>query len=274
MNCDNLRVEYCKVCLKNVQIPEGSRLNMRHYKFTLVELLVVICIASLLMGLVIPAFSRMVTGSAVDRLASDLKLRLERAQSHAASSRRHVAVILPGNQSGFTADKEKAAKHGGVRACYVGDPDDADFKAAFKRWIPDEEWSSPERGAFLIYVTKDDPVEDETKIKAVFGDGTSKGNIARGMKEALTKETSEKDKPLKDIDDYNGTTGATVSNCAIIFSPKGGIRSAGDVYLIVHEAMKNRDTDGTFLFPGGGVEFNNYRILKIDRLTGKVRYHR
>ena len=248
-------------------------MNMRHYKFTLVELLVVICIASLLMGLVLPAFSRMVTGSAVDRLASDLKLRLERAQSHAASSRRHVAVILPGNQSEFTADKEKAAKHGGVRACYVDDPDDTDFKAKFKRWIPDEDWSKPERGAYLIYVTKDDPVEDDTRIKDVFGDGTSKGNIARGIKEELTKEKSAKDKPLKDIEDYNGA-GTSLKNCAIIFSPKGGIRSAGDVYLIVHEAMKNRDTDGTFLFPGGGVEFNNYRILKIDRLTGKVRYHR
>ena len=109
---------------------------MRHNKFTLVELLVVICLASLLMGVVLPAFNRMVTGSAVDRLASNLKLRLERAQSHAASSRRHVAVILPhrGTDDGVWKDKAKDARYGGSRMCYV-DWDSDNGKAVFRKWL-------------------------------------------------------------------------------------------------------------------------------------------
>ena len=111
-------------------------MNMRHNKFTLVELLVVICIASLLMGLVLPAFNRMVTGSAVDRLASNLKLRLERAQSHAASERCHVALILPSGSDWTGNGKDVKARNGGSRMCFVADPG-ADYSAEFKKWLPD-----------------------------------------------------------------------------------------------------------------------------------------
>lgn len=249
-------------------------MNMRHNKFTLVELLVVICIASLLMGLVLPAFSRMVTGSAVDRLASNLKLRLERAQSHAASGRRHVALFLPhGNVSGTWSSDVHVVKAalGGSRMCYVdnvkvaeGSPEE--YTAEFMRWIPDEDWTTPERGAFLVALSSSDPVDADGKISIpnhIAHNAALTGSVTNG---------ADKNKPLKKITKVkfkSSDSEKTVSDAAVIFSPKGGIRSTADVYLVIAEAV----SDGSkLLYPGG--EINNFRVLKINRLTGKVEYHR
>ncbi len=237
-------------------------MNMRHNKFTLVELLVVICIASLLMGLVLPAFSRMVTGSAVDRLASNLKLRLERAQSHAASSRRHVALILP-HGTNWQDSKEKTARLGGSRMCYV-DWNADNSTAAFRRWVPEEHWSVPERGAFLVYAT------NQSSQIAAAGSAQSIG-INAGLDTVIYNgSAAASDKPLKDLTgSLPPSSTAAPQNSAIVFSPKGNIRSTSDVYLVVAEAMND---GGRLVFPGGGVY--NYRVLKINRITGKVEYYR
>ena len=239
----------------------------RRDDFTLVELLVVICLASLLFGIVLPAFSRMVTGSAVDRLSSSLKLRLEQAQSNAASSRRHVALILPGgSETTWSGDKEKAARLGGSRMCYVDTPGTADFSSKFQRWIPDEDWTQPDRGAFLIGVYKADPTKDDGTLKDK-GTGSGKISYAESLAGTLPDATSGQDKPLKDVKEYDGG-GDTRGNCAILFSPKGSMRNTKEVYLVVAEAMVN---GGSFLFPGGGV--HNFRVLRVDHVTGRVEYY-
>ena len=240
-------------------------MKMRHNKFTLVELLVVICIASLLMGVVLPAFNRMVTGSAVDRLASNLKLRLERAQAHAASSRRHVAVILP-HGTGWQDTREQKARLGGSRMCYV-DWNAENYTAAFRRWVPEEDWSVPERGAFLVYVTNQSgQIAAEGSVQPI---GTNAGLdtvVNAGSNNAA-------DKPLKDVTGSlrvpSGTPTADPVNSAIVFSPNGNVRSTADVYLVIAEAMVSGNQ---LIFPGGAV--HNYRVLKINRVTGKVEYYR
>ena len=231
--------------------------------FTLVELLVVICLASLLFGIVLPAFSRMVTGSAVDRLSSNLKLRLEKTQSQAAVSRRHTALILP-NGADWTDSKEQAARLGGSRMCYVDNVDTSAGTAAFKRWVPNEEWSQPERGAFLIRVTDnpdgDDGVAVEGSAQKV-GDGTNAGEAT-----ILAKGT----KPLLTVNSYEG--GAARSSCAVVFSPNGNMRNQRDICLVVAEAMPN---GSKLIFPGGGdAGAHNFRALKINRITGRVEYYR
>lgn len=252
---------------------------MRHYKFTLVELLVVICIASLLMGLVLPAFSRMITGSAVDRLASDLKLRLERAQSHAASSRRHVAVILPnGAVSEWldpSADRSSkvlvSASLGGSRECYVDEVEasNSGYVAKFVRWLPDEEWSTPERGALIVAFSGENPLDANGKLSV-----THYLNHNSSLTSTVING-SGRGAPLKKINGVTTTVGNEgkwkneVPDAGIIFSPQGGVRSSSDVYIVVAEAMKDNQRA---IFPGG--ELHNFRVLKINRLTGRVEYHK
>ncbi len=238
---------------------------MRHNKFTLVELLVVICIASLLMGVVLPAFNRMVTGSAVDRLASNLKLRLARAQSEAVASRRDVALILPnGAAPSFGTHLSSAewnnARLGGSRMCYVTI---SNYSGTFTAWVPDETWNMPERGASLIYAGNDPANIVAKGSPQPFGAGVSKPVPVASV--IATPISPHDEKPLKDI--THG--GHTISNSAIIFSPKGNVRSLRDVYLVVAETMQNGNT---LVFPGG--DAYNFRALKINHLTGNVEYFR
>lgn len=248
-------------------------MNMRHNKFTLVELLVVICIASLLMGLVLPAFNRMVTGSAVDRLASNLKVRIERAQAHSASSRRYVALMLPNGSDWSTDTHVKNSRLGGSRMCYVddvkieGEGENKEYTAQFARWVPDEDWITPERGALLVAVSSSDPVDAagnlDSSVTYIKHGKEMTGSIVNGSKEA---------KPLKKTKGvkFSSSEGEKdVSDSAIVFSPRGGVRSTADVYLVIAEAMVD---SGNVLYPGG--QINNFRVLKINRLTGKVEYHR
>ena len=231
--------------------------------FTLVELLVVICLASLLFGIVLPAFSRMVTGSAVDRLTSHLKLRLEQTQSQAAVSRRHTALILPnGGTSVWTDSKEQAARLGGSRMCYVDNVDTSAGSAKFKRWVPNEEWTRPERGAFLIRVTDNESDVAAEGSQQSVGDGTN-----AGLATSIVPETRT---PLLKIDSYEG--GTARSSCAVVYSPNGNMRNQNDIRLVVAEAMIN---GGKLIFPGGGdAGAHNFRVLTINHVTGRVEYYR
>ena len=257
-----------------------AQVKRRCDDFTLVELLVVICLASLLFGIVLPAFSRMVTGSAVDRLASNLKLRLEQTQSQAAVSRRHTALILPHTPAAdpFPAPlptdsaevkkektKAQAARLGGSRMCFVDSVKTDDGTAEFKGWVPNEEWSQPDRGAFLIRATDaESDVAKEGDLQAV-GNGTNAG-IATNVVLTGTPLLTVKNCKILDAD----TDGSDRGSCAVVFSPNGNMRSKKDVYLVVGEAMVNGDK---LIFPGGGdAGAHNFRALKINKITGRVEY--
>ena len=234
--------------------------------FTLVELLVVICLASLLFGIVLPAFSRMVTGSAVDRLASNLKLRLAQAQSHAASSRGHVALILPNGTAGssgtWKAASEGAARLGGSRMCYVNWDVDT-HKAAFKSWVPEDDWTEPDRGAFLVRATG--------TASNVAAEGSAQTILTNAGRDTLLDNSADdENKPLKDLTGtLSGSSTADPTNCAVVFGPRGNVRTTGPLYLVIAEGTVN----GTSLvFPGGGAY--NCRALKVNHVTGRVEYHR
>ena len=252
-----------------------AQVKRRCDDFTLVELLVVICLASLLFGIVLPAFSRMVTGSAVDRLSSNLKLRLEQTQSQAAVSRRPTALILPnGTDTVWTDSQEKAARLGGSRMCYVDNvnisssPPSADFKS----WVPNEDWTRPERGAFLVRIT-DTPQysneDDPTKTKGVAAEGGLQ-HVGNGTNSGANTVAAENSTALLTINSYNG--GAARSSCAVVYSPNGNMRNQKDIYLVVAEAMIN---GSKLIFPGGGdAGAHNFRALKINHITGRVEYYR
>ena len=82
--------------------------------------------------------------------------------------------------------------------------------------------------------------------------------------------TGVTEKPLKDIND--GPSGTDWLNSALIFSPKGKLCSARDVYLVVAEAQLENNT---LFYPGGnGSGSYNWVALKINHFTGKVEYYR
>lgn len=265
--------------------------------FTLIELLVVMLLMGVLMTLMLPAFKRMISGNKVEQLASNLKLGLEQAQSHAITSRRYVALILP-NPAMLTSTKLNQDQwFGGCRLAYVnkkrfriteeGGKKKISRKVhwEFTDWVPDLDWRVPIDGALLLWVLNEGV--DST------GSGTKYNNFKAG--EALSDAPAsaeagtvkfpnlisiEKYRPNPDI-----KTEYDVDNVAIIFSPYGGIvgnpenddteESYGNLRLVVVEALASDGRSGSLVYPSrdNNNKPTNYMVLEINRFTGRTKYY-
>ncbi|HJH03670.1 MAG TPA: type II secretion system GspH family protein [Victivallis vadensis] len=262
----------------------GPDMNKRTKRnFTLIELLVVMLLMGVLMTLMLPAFKRMITGDQVQQLSSNLKLGLEQAQSHAITSRRYVALILPNPQMG----KNKDQWLGGYRMAYV-DRKRSDMKTdettgkpifdrtpkwIFKGWVPDSTWKAPVAGAKLLLLVKgDDPSAYDQ-----FKEGESLDITIPATISAIEMN------PLLKINDYipeaDSTNKSDVDHAAIIFSPYGGIIGApgqADDYhnlrLAIVECLENGNN---LIFPSRDTQGKptNYLVLEVNRFTGRTKYH-
>lgn len=226
--------------------------------FTLIELLVVMLLMGFLITLMLPGFNRMISGNKVDQMASNLKLALEQAQSHAITSRRYVALVLPSNSSDSSwTDEEKRHCLGGYRMAYVKNSGKT-LSWKFQKWVPDSVWKNAPDGAMLVKVT----------------DKKENFKTENGLKNTVTKMDVSLGNKLFSITDYplDETTSTTInhSDCAVVFSPYGGIKSSEDLRFVIAEAIPNGIE---LLFPSRGSDGpTNYLVLNLNRITGKVDY--
>ena len=244
-----------------------------------------------LMTLMLPSFKRMITGDQVQQLSSNLKLGLEQAQSHAITSRRYVALILPNPQMG----KNKDQWLGGCRMAYVdrkrsdmktdettGKPIfDGTPKWIFKGWIPDTTWKAPVAGAKLLLIVKGDKPSAYDQFEEGKGLKFAKTSTDDPyyIHQTVSKTTMN---PLLKINDYIPEAGQNkndVDHAAIIFSPYGGIIGApgrADDYhnlrLAIVECLENGND---LIFPSRDAQGQptNYLVLEVNRFTGRTKYH-
>ncbi|WP_288559843.1 type II secretion system protein [uncultured Victivallis sp.] len=226
----------------------GPDMNKRTKRnFTLIELLVVMLLMGVLMTLMLPAFNRMISGNKVDQCASSLKLGLEQAQSHAITSRRYVALILPNGPDTPYQDY----KFGGYRMAYVENIDAQTQSCDFLSWVPNAEWKNKPDGAMLVRISN-----AATNFPA-----------AQGITDTIRNSSSTLGTELKTLRDCDGET---LTNSAIIFSPYGGASLEHNIKLVVAEALFNGNN---ILFPTrdnrGPV---NFLILEINKYSGRVEY--
>lgn len=236
--------------------------------FTLMELLAVIAIVSVLFTVMLPGFKKMVKGNAVDQQASQIKLMLEQAQSEAISLRKPVAVIIPNGTSGDWPNFSH--RLGGMRLAVV--EKDKDDNWQFVRWLPDRDWRPRISGAVLAKVLKKgDSAYDmdaswyNTGVPGVVS--TPQATYANNTLFDL-KKANASDFP------YDDTTGNR-SNCAIVFSPYGGMYNES-LRLVIAEA----ELDETLLvYPtrANGTDPDkapvNFVILNVNQFSGKVEYY-
>lgn len=152
---------------------------MRKYRFTILELLLVISIAGVMLSVAVPAFSRMLKGSASGIAVRELMGKLNAARAYAVANKTYVAVIFP--VSGENDNFKKLHTYRSYRACEII-KDGTEYR--FIRWIPNEKWCFFPKGIILgrkkfggtnaseyfMYADTDDETKlptDQDKIKAV-----------------------------------------------------------------------------------------------------------
>ena len=236
--------------------------------FTLIELLVVMLLMGFLITLMLPGFNRMISGNKVDQMASNLKLALEQAQSHAITSRRYVALVLPSNKKSWTDTsgnfvEEKRHCFGGYRMAYVKSTGLKEVWE-FVKWVPDSVWKNAPDGAMLVEVvgSNDSKYDELAEVQE------------KGLAGTVTKTNEELGKnelvKLRKYPKTETTTITTPTGSAVVFSPYGGVKLDEDLRFVVAEAIPNGKE---LLFPSRGSDGpTNYLVLDLNRITGKVDY--
>ena len=241
--------------------------------FTLIEMIAVVAIASMLIGIFVPAFNRMLFGSKVDQAASNFKLGLEIAQSQAVSTRKYVAMILPGSHTNTTdyskaADKRlKAFVNGGYRLAFVRKSGKEYY---FNNWLPGSSWRNPYDGAMLVAALNTDDDRDSLP--------TLNDNLEQYFKVSTGTENGnnvhERNKHFIEIKLDGSASGSTddITDIgsdnlkAIVFSPYGGVM--GDVTPLQFYFTEAKITNDQYEYPN----LDNFVTLKLNSITGKVEY--
>ena len=128
---------------------------MRKHPFTAIEMILVIAIASILLTIALPAFTRMAAGKQLTRAVSDIAAKISLARAKAVSMRSYVALIFPHIKSekfeGIAAS-DLSQDHALVNCSYrlAQVYKDTSGNIHFVKWLPDEDWEIFGEGVYII----------------------------------------------------------------------------------------------------------------------------
>jgi type II secretory pathway pseudopilin PulG len=246
-------------------------------KFTLIEMIAVVAIASILIAVFVPAFNKMMFGSKVDQAASNFKLGLEVAQSRAIASRKYVAMIIPLkiDDSNLKTNMKKYCM-GGYRLAYVK-KSGSEYK--FVSWVPDSSWRNPDDGARLVRIdtgknwnsdvtdlANDKLPQDASKLSDYFDFAISKNSGDKNpvdVSDIPSAADGDEEEDIRTWDDINRQ--------AVIFSPYGGVMNSSDDLKPLRFYFTETKVDGN----SGAVQYpnpDNILQLSLNPLTGRVTY--
>lgn len=171
---------------------------MKKSHFTIIELLLVISIAGVMLSVAVPAFSRMIKGSASGIAVRELMGKINAARSYAISNGTYVALVFPG-KSGDTLDFQKRFGYRAYRVCEVA-PDGTGYR--FLRWIPGENWQYFPGGILLGYGTGDEPPVKAKNDDEKTADGTANIHSASALSCNIGGRSYSESGTTKDIANY------------------------------------------------------------------------
>ena len=246
-----------RVCQDAGPRPARRVRSPRPHAFTLVELLVVLVIMGILLGIAGPAFQRLTVGTGVDAAARMVGAQLTLARTYAITSRRRVAVVMPGleverNGSALSnSERERAAPVLGIafRSCIV------DRTKTFVEWVPNTKWEFLPVGTAILEADQDNGT-------AASSSGADPDD---GTMTAVDDVLFPVGEPVGDFDN-DGTLEDTGDDLlenvrAVVFKPNGALAS-------VQRAV----TVGEGVYAGGWIFRNrdNWRDIYVDQYTGRV----
>ncbi len=238
----------------------NAQAKIRH--FTLIELLVVVGIMLVLLGVSVPAFSRIVRGRSVDNASRMVSSQLMLARAEAVSKRRYVAVIMPGHN--FSApDDGNPYCYGSFRTAWV-EYDEANDNYTFDGWVEGTSWTFLPLGAVIAYIDY-----DQTEPSSMKYDESDDIYELRGDENWFTGGKNSKDES-GNVEEESGTVmidGQTQSAevRAVVFAPNG--RCVNKVHITLIEGVVSSGSKAI-----ESANEHNIHVMEVSRLTGQLKY--
>lgn len=224
---------------------------MRQRLFSLLEMMMVLVLASFLLVMAMPAFHSIISGNSVKASASHIGSLLQLGRQYAVARRRPVAVLMPGNESGSGLKDEH--KFRVARLAFVEETTSGDFD--FVEWVENSSWLYLPVGALVMEVDEDVGVQDSVDY-------------------ARTPEEN----------------GATLVDACDLSEVLGGASSVDGIRAVVYSTSGRIEGDATHLTIGESAFTGGYWVIKreantatnrsssnqinleLNRFTGGVRY--
>lgn len=227
----------------------------RRRGFTLVEMMVVVVIVVIVMGVSIPAFMKLTSGSSVRGGTRLLTAQVKLTRQFAISQRRYVALLLPGEIT-----------EGGVNKL----PDDLSYVAmkpaivevsgtsyVFVEWVDGSKWLHVPRGAVIA----------EVDIDRGIANGSGFTSTPQDDSPCLVTKV-----PASQLTELVTGLSADPDIRAIVFSPTGRVKGLTQANLTVAQLIYAKGTwvsktPGT----GSGLCTTNQFNINVNIFTGRIK---
>ena len=230
--------------------------------FTLLEMVVVLAVAAILMGISLPAFTKLIKGQNIDVAARSISGTLKACRAYAVTNRQYVALIMPQARVSLdgstvvqspTTALPQAYFNQSYRPCIVTK---SGSTYTFSKWIDGEKWEFTPTGALILRLNS-----DSTTMQGSYY--LTKHAATAAATNLYTSGTTSQVLLTSFTDVMGSTTTATAP--AIIFKPNGSADGPSR-YLFFGEGVYT----GTLTITNPNE--NAYVALSVNQYTGRVHY--
>lgn len=222
--------------------------------FTLIELLLVVGLMALLMGIALPAFSKMAKGGGVTIASRNLSAKINAARSYAAAKRVYTAVVFPINDNVTTNNIPASLRCSYYRVALVSRSGSTN---TFVNWVDGENWEKMPSGTF-------------------FNGQTSPTTLAAAGSATISNADTVLGCDFQDVGNATTAKLTEVDNC-LVFTPSGGTTKDLPFGIAIWEGtVTSVSATGTPSITAtnwnSGTSTGNFVKINVNPFTGKISY--